>query len=54
MTGRSTTNTQAPGEYVREKILHPNKMSVTEAAKVLGVWRPVFSNFLNNNAVDAG
>ncbi|MDP3219599.1 MAG: HigA family addiction module antitoxin [Deltaproteobacteria bacterium] len=50
MKGRSTTNTQAPGEYVREKILHPNKMSVTEAAKVLGVGRPAFSNFLNNNA----
>ncbi|MCB1838640.1 MAG: HigA family addiction module antidote protein [Alphaproteobacteria bacterium] len=37
------------GQYVREKILAPKKMSVTAAAKLVGVGRPAFSNFLNGN-----
>lgn len=36
-----------PGQYVREKGLIPAKMSVTEAAKVIGISRPGVSNFLN-------
>ncbi len=50
MTGKNTTNIKAPGEYIREKILYPKKISVTEAAKILGVGRPALSNFLNGNA----
>ncbi|GAB3314749.1 HigA family addiction module antitoxin [Larkinella ripae] len=46
----SAANNQTPGGYVREKVLLPKKMSVTEAAKILGIGRPAFSNFLNGNA----
>lgn len=38
-----------PGQYVREKILNPRKMSVTAAAKLVGVGRPAFSNFINGH-----
>jgi addiction module HigA family antidote len=50
MTRKSAANLQTTGQYVRDKILQPKKMSVTEAAKVLGVGRPALSNFLNGNA----
>jgi addiction module HigA family antidote len=46
----SSNAPQLPGHYVRELILKPKDMSVTEAAKVLGVGRPALSNFLNGNA----
>jgi addiction module HigA family antidote len=36
-----------PGSYVRENILNPRKLTVTEAAKLIGVSRPGVSNFLN-------
>ena len=36
-----------PGQHVREAILKPKGMSVTEAAKIIGVSRPGVSNFLN-------
>ncbi len=36
-----------PGQYVRNVALAPKKMSVTAAAKVVGVGRPALSNFLN-------
>lgn len=36
-----------PGSYVRENILNPRKLTVTEAAKLIGVSRPSVSNFLN-------
>jgi addiction module HigA family antidote len=39
-----------PGEYVRQKAITPKKLSVTEAAKHVGVGRPAFSNFLNGKA----
>lgn len=38
-----------PGHFVRDRVL-PSGMSVTEAAKLLDVGRPAFSNFLNGNA----
>lgn len=38
-----------PGSYVRDKALTPRKLSVTAAAKLAGVGRPAFSNFLNGN-----
>ena len=38
-----------PGAYVREHVL-PSGMSVTAAAKILGVGRPGLSNFLNGKA----
>lgn len=39
-----------PGEYVRQNALDPRGLSVTGAAKLVGVGRPAFSNFLNGNA----
>jgi addiction module HigA family antidote len=36
-----------PGQYVREKVLKTKKMSVTDAAKLIGISRPGVSNFLN-------
>lgn len=41
---------ELPGQYVRDTALTPNKVSVSEAARVLGVGRPALSNFLNGNA----
>lgn len=39
-----------PGQYVREVVLSPKSISVTEAAKLLDVSRPNVSNFLNGKA----
>lgn len=39
-----------PGEIVREEVLEPLGLSVTDAAKVLGVARPTLSNLLNENS----
>ena len=36
-----------PGQHVRETILIPKRMSVTQAATIIGVSRPGVSNFLN-------
>ena len=38
-----------PGRYVREHVLPPG-LTVTAAAKILGVGRPALSNFLNGEA----
>jgi addiction module HigA family antidote len=39
-----------PGQFVREKCLVPKALSVLAAAKLVGVGRPAFSNFLNGKA----
>jgi addiction module HigA family antidote len=39
-----------PGVYVREHIIKPRGLKVTEAASLLGVGRPALSNFLNGKA----
>lgn len=39
-----------PGSCIRREVLKPKGLSVTEAAKLLGVGRPALSNFLNGNA----
>ena len=41
---------ELPGKYVRKTALEPRGISVTQAAKLLGVGRPALSNFLNGNA----
>lgn len=38
-----------PGYYIRENVI-PKGMSVTNAAKLLGVGRPALSNLLNGKA----
>jgi addiction module HigA family antidote len=45
----SGRNDKSIGEHIREQII-PSGMSVTKAAKLLGVGRPALSNLLNGNA----
>lgn len=39
-----------PGDFIRTEIIRAHGLSVTAAAKVLGVSRPALSNLLNQNA----
>jgi len=39
-----------PGDFIRTEIIEAHALSVTAAAKVLGVSRPALSNLLNQNA----
>lgn len=36
-----------PGQFVKDHTLKPRSISVTEAAKIVGISRPAMSNFLN-------
>lgn len=38
-----------PGQYIRDSIITPKKLSVLAAAKLVGVGRPALSNFLNGH-----
>jgi antitoxin HigA-1 len=38
-----------PGEIIREDVIKPLGLTVTDAAKVLAVARPTLSNLLNEN-----
>ena len=38
-----------PGEIIREEVLAPLDLTVTQAAKVLGVTRQALSNMLNGS-----
>lgn len=48
--GASQSTPVHPGLHVRERCLSPRGLSVVAAAKLVGVGRPAFSNFLNGNA----
>src|SRR5438094_10583253 len=39
-----------PGDFIKTEIVDAHGLSVTAAAKVLGVSRPALSNLLNRNA----
>jgi len=39
-----------PGQFIRMEILEPLGLSVTDAAKALGVTRPALSSLLNERA----
>jgi addiction module HigA family antidote len=39
-----------PGGFVKTEIIEPLALSVTEAARVLGVTRPALSTFLNEHS----
>jgi addiction module HigA family antidote len=39
-----------PGDFIRTEIVDAHGLSVTAAAKALGVSRPALSNLLNQNA----
>lgn len=43
-------NPPHPGEVIRHEILEPLNMSVTDAARALGVTRPALSNMLNGKS----
>ena len=49
MKRRITHNTH-PGELLREEIIEPNNLSVTEVAVMLGVTRSALSNVVNEKA----
>jgi addiction module HigA family antidote len=44
------SNPVHPGDFIRTEIVEAYGLSVTAAAKVLGVSRPALSNLLNQNA----
>ena len=46
----ATANPVHPGDFIRTEIIEAHGLSVTAAAKVLGVSRPTLSNLLNRNA----
>ena len=39
-----------PGRFIRMEVIEPLELTVTEAARVLGVTRPALSAFLNGRA----
>ena len=39
-----------PGQFIRMEVIEPLDLSVTKAAKVLGVTRPALSALLNGHA----
>jgi addiction module HigA family antidote len=39
-----------PGQFIRMEVIEPLELSVTEAARILGVTRPALSALLNNRA----
>ncbi len=43
-------NPPHPGDFIRTEIIEPTGLSVTAAAKVLGVSRPTLSSLLNGKA----
>jgi addiction module HigA family antidote len=43
-------NPSHPGRFIRAEIVEPHKLSVTDAAKVLGVTRPALSALFNGRA----
>jgi antitoxin HigA-1 len=49
-TPSTMMNPAHPGDFVRTEVLQPLGLSVTAAARVLGVSRPALSNFLNGKA----
>ncbi len=49
MKRRIAHNTH-PGELLREEIIEPNNLTITEVAAMLGVTRPALSNVVNEKA----
>ena len=53
LKGKATmamVNPVHPGDFIRTEVIEAHRLSVTAAAKVLGVSRPALSNLLNQNA----
>ena len=49
-TNHRLKNPPHPGGFVKTEIIEPLKLSVTEAARALGVTRPARSALLNERA----
>jgi antitoxin HigA-1 len=47
-------NPPHPGDFIRTEIIEAEGLSVTSAAKVLGVSRPTLSSLLNSKAALSG
>lgn len=45
-----TSEHETPGHYLRRTVLQAKSITVTEAARLLGIGRPALSNFLNGKA----
>src|SRR5438552_19105447 len=45
----TASKTLHPGDYIKKSVL-PCGLTITAAAKILGVGRPALSNLLNGNA----
>ncbi len=43
-------NPPHPGDFIRTEVIEPTSLSITAAAKVLGVSRPTLSSLLNGKA----
>lgn len=43
-------NPPHPGDFIRTEIIEPLGLTVTEAARILGVSRPTLSSLLNSKA----
>jgi addiction module HigA family antidote len=50
VSGQRLGGAMHPGAVIRQKCLDPNKLSVTEAARILGVDRQTLSNLLNGRS----
>lgn len=50
IVGIRMKNPAHPGGFVKHEIIEPLELSVTDAAKVLGVTRPALSALLNERA----
>ncbi|HEY5721011.1 MAG TPA: HigA family addiction module antitoxin [Allosphingosinicella sp.] len=50
ITGIAKTLTVHPGDWLRSEIVEPNGLSVTDAARHLGVTRQAMSSLLNTRA----
>jgi addiction module HigA family antidote len=48
--GLKMKNPAHPGGFVKSEVIDPLRLSVTDAAHVLGVTRPALSAFLNERA----
>ncbi|MGA8072211.1 MAG: HigA family addiction module antitoxin [Candidatus Acidiferrales bacterium] len=47
-------NPSHPGDFIKHEIIKPLRLSVTAAAKALGVSRPTLSSLLNQRAALSG
>ena len=47
---KSTGEFDSPRHFIRDTVIEPNGLSVTEAARILGITRAALSAFLNEHS----